>query len=268
MLTIVGASKVNGEAASARSIEPDPGDRGRLTVGSSGGLPSAWQWGGSSSGAFPGQAVRARVCNGTRSRDRGRRPLRPPPPGWRAVRRPRALELRPAHQGSVRELLPDLAGQAGRLGLHDLDGRDRPGLLSGSWFAPRRDRRRIWMVLFYTASAIWPENNPFLDDHVVEFIILLALAYVGAGRYLGLDAGGRTSRSSPPPDSSAPARREPPGSSDPEPGPPQGRQDGAGGARRPVSCHDGSEKRSWLPASRRGPTNRRSGDEHQHFCFR
>jgi len=44
----------------------------------------------------------------------------------------------------------------------------------------------VWMVLFYTAAAIWPENNLFLDDHVVEFIILLGLAYVGAGRYLGL----------------------------------------------------------------------------------
>ena len=44
----------------------------------------------------------------------------------------------------------------------------------------------VWMVLFYTASAIWPENNPFLDDHVVEFIVLLGIAYVGAGRYLGL----------------------------------------------------------------------------------
>ena len=44
----------------------------------------------------------------------------------------------------------------------------------------------IWMVMFYTASSIWPENNPFLDDHVVEFVILLGLAYVGAGRYLGL----------------------------------------------------------------------------------
>ena len=44
----------------------------------------------------------------------------------------------------------------------------------------------IWMVLFYTAAAIWPENNPFLDDHVVEFVILLGLAYVASGRYLGL----------------------------------------------------------------------------------
>jgi thiosulfate dehydrogenase [quinone] large subunit len=46
----------------------------------------------------------------------------------------------------------------------------------------------IWMILFYTASAIWPENNPFLDDHIVYAIILAGLAYVGAGRYLGLGA--------------------------------------------------------------------------------
>jgi thiosulfate dehydrogenase [quinone] large subunit len=44
----------------------------------------------------------------------------------------------------------------------------------------------IWMVLFYTAAAIWPENNPFVDDHVVEAIVLIGIAYVGAGRYLGL----------------------------------------------------------------------------------
>lgn len=44
----------------------------------------------------------------------------------------------------------------------------------------------IWMVPFYTAPAIWPENNPFLDDHVVYAIILAGIAYVGAGRYLGL----------------------------------------------------------------------------------
>jgi thiosulfate dehydrogenase [quinone] large subunit len=44
----------------------------------------------------------------------------------------------------------------------------------------------IWMALFYTASAIWPENNPFLDDHIVYIIALAGIAYVGAGRYLGL----------------------------------------------------------------------------------
>jgi thiosulfate dehydrogenase [quinone] large subunit len=44
----------------------------------------------------------------------------------------------------------------------------------------------LWMVLFYTASAIWPEHNPFMDDHVVYAIVLAGIAYVGAGRYLGL----------------------------------------------------------------------------------
>ncbi|MGH2656542.1 MAG: hypothetical protein ACRDIZ_07585 [Actinomycetota bacterium] len=44
----------------------------------------------------------------------------------------------------------------------------------------------IWMAIFYTATAIWPEHNPFLDDHVVYAIVLAGIAYVGAGRYLGL----------------------------------------------------------------------------------
>jgi thiosulfate dehydrogenase [quinone] large subunit len=44
----------------------------------------------------------------------------------------------------------------------------------------------IWMAIFYTASSIWPENNPFLDDHVVYAIVLAGIAYVGAGRFLGL----------------------------------------------------------------------------------
>ena len=43
-----------------------------------------------------------------------------------------------------------------------------------------------WMVIFYTASAVWPEHNPFVDDHVIEAIVLAGIAYVGAGRYLGL----------------------------------------------------------------------------------
>ncbi len=43
-----------------------------------------------------------------------------------------------------------------------------------------------WMVLFYTAAAIWPANNPFLDDHVVYAIALAGIAVVSAGRYLGL----------------------------------------------------------------------------------
>lgn len=44
----------------------------------------------------------------------------------------------------------------------------------------------VWMAMFYTASAIWPENNPFLDEHLVYIIVLVGIAWVGAGRYLGL----------------------------------------------------------------------------------
>jgi len=43
----------------------------------------------------------------------------------------------------------------------------------------------LWMAMFYTASALSPENNPFLDDHVVYAIVLVGIAVVGAGRYLG-----------------------------------------------------------------------------------
>ena len=43
-----------------------------------------------------------------------------------------------------------------------------------------------WMGIFYTATAMWPDNNPFLDEHVVYIIVLAGIAYVGAGRYVGL----------------------------------------------------------------------------------
>lgn len=44
----------------------------------------------------------------------------------------------------------------------------------------------VWMAMFYTAGAFWPENNPFLDAHILYAIVLAGIAYVGAGRYLGL----------------------------------------------------------------------------------
>jgi len=44
----------------------------------------------------------------------------------------------------------------------------------------------IWMTIFYTATAIWPEHNPFVDEHVVNAVLLAALALLGAGSYLGL----------------------------------------------------------------------------------
>ena len=44
----------------------------------------------------------------------------------------------------------------------------------------------VLMALMYTAASIWPEHNPFLDEHVVNAAILLGLVYAEAGRYLGL----------------------------------------------------------------------------------
>ena len=43
----------------------------------------------------------------------------------------------------------------------------------------------VWMLLFYSAAAIWPENNPVIDDHLVYAIVLAGIAVVGAGRFLG-----------------------------------------------------------------------------------
>lgn len=44
----------------------------------------------------------------------------------------------------------------------------------------------IWLGLFYLATSIWPEHNPFVDDHIVYILVLIGLAQVGAGRFLGL----------------------------------------------------------------------------------
>ncbi|HZJ50096.1 MAG TPA: DoxX family protein [Actinomycetota bacterium] len=44
----------------------------------------------------------------------------------------------------------------------------------------------IWMVIFFTAAALWPENNPLIDYHIIEAVVLVGIAYVGAGRFLGL----------------------------------------------------------------------------------
>ncbi|HEX9892080.1 MAG TPA: hypothetical protein VGB28_08470 [Actinomycetota bacterium] len=43
----------------------------------------------------------------------------------------------------------------------------------------------IWMGFMYLASSIWPDNNPFVDSHVIYAVALIGLAYVGAGKYLG-----------------------------------------------------------------------------------
>ena len=43
----------------------------------------------------------------------------------------------------------------------------------------------VLLVLMWTA-ALPPDNNPFMDDHIIYAIVLLGLAVVGAGNTLGL----------------------------------------------------------------------------------
>ena len=43
----------------------------------------------------------------------------------------------------------------------------------------------LLMVLMWTA-VLPPENNPFMDDHLIYAAVLVGLALVGAGNTLGL----------------------------------------------------------------------------------
>jgi len=43
------------------------------------------------------------------------------------------------------------------------------------------------MVLFYLAQ-LWPEQNPFMEEHIVYILLMALLGALGAGRFLGLDA--------------------------------------------------------------------------------
>jgi thiosulfate dehydrogenase [quinone] large subunit len=43
----------------------------------------------------------------------------------------------------------------------------------------------LLLVLMWTA-VLPPENNPFMDDHLIYALVLVSLALVGAGRTLGL----------------------------------------------------------------------------------
>ena len=42
------------------------------------------------------------------------------------------------------------------------------------------------MLTLMWAAELRLENNPFMDDHIVYAVVLVALAIYGAGRYLGL----------------------------------------------------------------------------------
>lgn len=42
------------------------------------------------------------------------------------------------------------------------------------------------MMVFMYLAALWPANNPFMDDHLVYALVLVGLAYAGAGDTWGL----------------------------------------------------------------------------------
>jgi thiosulfate dehydrogenase [quinone] large subunit len=43
----------------------------------------------------------------------------------------------------------------------------------------------VLLLMMWTA-VLPPENNPFMDDHIVYALVLVLLAAIGAGKYLGL----------------------------------------------------------------------------------
>ena len=177
---------MNAEAASARSIAPDPGDRAEVTGGVFWGLlrlAMGWifLWAfldkllalGFATGRDPETGVVDRFG----------------PAAWVEGGSPTEgfLSFGLHTKDPFESFYSDLAGQAWVDWVYMISmAAIWLALLFGIMVRLAAIAGAIWMVLFYTAAAIWPENNPFLDDHVVEFIILLALAYVGAGRYLGL----------------------------------------------------------------------------------
>jgi len=42
------------------------------------------------------------------------------------------------------------------------------------------------MLVLMWSAVLPPENNPFMDDHLVYALVLVLLALTGAGRTLGL----------------------------------------------------------------------------------
>jgi thiosulfate dehydrogenase [quinone] large subunit len=44
----------------------------------------------------------------------------------------------------------------------------------------------LLLVDMYVAGSIWPDNNPFVDEHVVYAVVMIGLIVSNAGLYLGL----------------------------------------------------------------------------------
>jgi thiosulfate dehydrogenase [quinone] large subunit len=52
----------------------------------------------------------------------------------------------------------------------------------------------VLLVMMYLAGSLFPANNPLIDEHIIEAVVLVGIAYVGAGRYLGLGNKWRKTR--------------------------------------------------------------------------
>ncbi len=59
------------------------------------------------------------------------------------------------------------------------------GLMSGIFTRLAAIGGIVWLAIFYTSTSIWPQNNPFLDEHLVYIAVLVGIIVVGAGKYLG-----------------------------------------------------------------------------------
>lgn len=44
------------------------------------------------------------------------------------------------------------------------------------------------MLVFMWSAALPPDNNPFMDDHIIYALVLVGLALIGAGKTFGLGA--------------------------------------------------------------------------------
>jgi thiosulfate dehydrogenase [quinone] large subunit len=42
------------------------------------------------------------------------------------------------------------------------------------------------LTFMYLAGFVWPQNNPFLDDHILQIVALVGIVVADAGQYLGL----------------------------------------------------------------------------------
>ena len=91
-----------------------------------------------------------------------------------------------AAKGPFKEFYNDIAGAAWAdwlfmLGLLGIGA----ALMLGVFMRLAAWAGAVLLVLMWTA-VLPPENNPFMDDHIVYALVLLLLAEMGAGRYLGL----------------------------------------------------------------------------------